>query len=346
MTVDFPAEVAPIRPGEEQDWAALERYLRHHLDAGDALGELVGVRQFPDGWANLTYLVQFQTRRLVIRRPPFGRLAVGAHDMKREFRALSQLWRTFDRAPRAYLLCADTTVLGAEFLVIEYRPGVVIRGHLPASLAAHDRAAQRVGFAVVDALADLHRLDPVEAGVADLGRADGFVARQLSGWHRRWHATSHAAHEPAIDEVFDRLTAAVPPAQRASVLHNDFKIDNCQFDATDPDRVRSIFDWDMATLGDPLVDLGTMLSYWPDPPDAEIGLPTRAEVVERYAARSGLDVSTLSWYEAFGAWKIAVVLAQLHDRYLRGETTDERQASRGARVPILAQRARTILDSG
>jgi aminoglycoside phosphotransferase (APT) family kinase protein len=360
VTAEYPPEYGPVRPGDELDWDRLASYLRSNMPG---LGELVAARQFPNGAANLTYLLEFVGRRLVIRRPPFGELAIGAHDMKREFRALSRLWRSYDRAPRAYLLCEDHTVAGADFLVIEFREGQVVWGSIPPSLAAHPDVARRIGFAVVDAVADLHLLDPQQAGVDDLGRPDGFVDRQLSGWHRRWLAVAPAllagmGIQPSADTVAlvgAELAASKPPTTRTSVLHNDFKVDNCQFDPANPDRVHSVFDWDMATIGDPLVDLGTMLNYWPDPSDdpdnrpshplgqESLGLPTRAEVVARYAAKTGADVASVGWYEAFGSWKTAIVIAQLYHRYLQGNSHDERQGMKGDRIMQLARRAQAIL---
>jgi aminoglycoside phosphotransferase (APT) family kinase protein len=368
-----PLEYGPVRPGDELPIDRLAGYLRDNIDG---LGSLVAVHQFLTGAANLTYLLEFAERRLVIRRPPFGVIAVGAHDMKREYRALSRLWRSYDRAPRAYLLCEDHSIVGSDFLVIEYRPGVVVWGSVPATMAGQDKAGRRIGFAVVDALADLHLLDPERAGVADLGRPDGFVDRQVRGWRARWAAVAepllvnlaetearpadgptagNAEVEDLVAEAGARLAATRPASMRTSVVHNDFKIDNCQFDPASPDRVRSVFDWDMATIGDPLVDLGTMLNYWPDPSDdpddrpsypdgqQDMGLPTRAEVRERYALATGADLSAVSWYEAFGCWKTAIVVAQLYHRYLMGDSHDLRQGLKGDRIMPLARRALTIL---
>lgn len=352
---EYPPEVAAVRPGEDLDWDAAERYLRAHIDG---LGPLRGVGQFPNGAANLTYLLEFEDRGLVLRRPPFGRIAIGAHDMKREFRALGRLWRHFDRAPRAYLVCEDHEVVGADFVVSEYRPGQVIWGTAPPSMAHHGDLGRRVGFAVIEALADLHRLDPVTCEVGDLGRPDGFLDRQLAGWQQRWEAASEGEGLPLMADVGAQLAATKPSSGPAAIVHNDYKVDNCQFDPQDPDRVRSIFDWDMATLGDPLVDLGTTLNYWPDPSDTDddrpvypegldtLGLPTRAEVVDRYAERSGREVGEVSWYEAFACWKTGVVLQQLSARYRRGETTDERQASKADGVASQARRAVAILERG
>jgi aminoglycoside phosphotransferase (APT) family kinase protein len=361
VTLDYPPEYGPVRPGDELDWDRLARYLGANIGG---LGQLTAVQQFPNGAANLTYLLEFADRRLVIRRPPFGHIAVGAHDMKREFRALSRLWRHYDRAPRAYLLCEDHAIAGADFLVIEYREGQVVWGSVPPSMAGQQYVARRIGFAVVDALAELHLLDPADAGVADLGRPDGFVDRQLRGWQQRWQAVGPTllasldipADTDVVADVGAELAATRPPTVRAAVLDNDFKIDNCQFDPADPDRVHSVFDWDMATLGDPLIDLGTLLNYWPDPSDdpdsrpshplgqEDMGLPTRAEVVARYAAATGADVSAVAWYEAFGCWKTAIVVAQLHHRYLAGDSHDQRQGLKGDRIFPLARRAHAILE--
>jgi aminoglycoside phosphotransferase (APT) family kinase protein len=358
LAATTPPEVAPVRAGEELDWDSLERYLRTHLapTVGDDVEGEFSVLQFPNGSANLTYLVRFGDSPFVVRRPPFGAIAPGAHDMHREYRALSKLWQRYPKAPRAFLFCDDHSVIGADFLVMEYRSGEVIWATIPDSMAGHDDVVRRVGMAVVDALAELHLVEPRAVGLDDLGRPDGFVGRQLAGWSKRWELAAPAGTEPLMETVGKRLAAAVPSPPAVAVLHNDFKIDNCQFDPTDPDDVKSVFDWDMATLGDPFVDLGTLLNYWPDPADTDddrplhypglesLGLPGRDEVVARYASVTGFDVADVYWYEAFACWKTAVVLQQLYIRYVRGESTDPRMATRGEKVGPQARRAMTILD--
>jgi aminoglycoside phosphotransferase (APT) family kinase protein len=346
-----PPEVAPVREGEELPWDRLASYLRDHLEVD---GEL-SVMQFPNGSANLTYLLTFGDQHLVLRRPPFGVVAPGAHDMRREFRVLSKLWRDYDRAPRAYLFCDDHEVIGSDFVVSEYRRGEVIWANLTPSMADLPDAARRIGFATVDALADLHLVDPAHCDLTDLGKPDGFLERQVSGWRKRWELVATPDHDELMTRVGAELERTRPASDAPAVVHNDFKIDNCQFEPGQPDRVRSVFDWDMATLGDPLVDLGTLLNYWPDPSDhegdralhvpglEELGLPTRAEVMERYAARKPVDVKDIPWYEAFASWKTSVVLQQLYQRYVRGESTDERMASRGENIGMLARRAERIL---
>jgi aminoglycoside phosphotransferase (APT) family kinase protein len=353
-----PPELAAVRPGEQLNWDALDAWLRPRL--ADLLPAATGplqVLQFPNGAANLTFLLRLGGHELVLRRPPFGELAPGAHDMRREYTVLRHLWRHFNRAPRAYLYGDDAAILGAPFFVMERRRGEVIRGVLPASMRQHRDVGRRLGLALVDAMAELHALDPTACGLADLGKPNGFVERQVSGWARRWELARPERPLPVMEDVHRRLARAMPPMSRVSIVHNDLKLDNCQFDPADPDRVSAIFDWDMATLGDPLIDLGTLLNYWPDPGDPNwaarathpgltaVGLPARAEISARYAARAGADIVVARWWEAFALWKTAVVVQQLHRRWVRGESTDPRMAMIADRLPALAEAARSVLDA-
>jgi aminoglycoside phosphotransferase (APT) family kinase protein len=198
-------------------------------------------------------------------------------------------------------------------------------------------------------------LDPVECGLEKLGRPDGFVERQVTGWKKRWDLVAQPEHDVAMSAIHARLAKALPEAQRVSFVHNDLKLDNCMFDPADPDRVIAFFDWDMTTLGDPMIDLGTLLNYWPDPTDGadsrgshpgmeKMGLPSRAEVRKIYAERTGLDESQIGWYEAFALWKTATVVAQLHHRWLTGASKDPRMETIAARVPRLAETAERLLD--
>lgn len=349
-------ELAPVREGEDLDWDRIEAYLRANLPGELEIGGGFEVLQFPNGAANLTYRIRFGGSELVLRRPPFGTLAPGAHDMKREYKVLSRLWRHFDRAPRAFLFCDDASVAGADFFVMERCRGEVVRGVIPESMREHSDVGLRIGRALIEAMADFHLLEPAECDLSDLGRPDGFVARQVKGWKKRWDLVANSDHDAAMSAVHARLEASIPEAQRVSLVHNDLKLDNCMFAASDPDRVIAFFDWDMTTLGDPLIDLGTLLNYWPDPADGDVtrgshagmesmGLPGRAEVKRVYRERSGLDVSQVGWYEAFGQWKTATVVAQLHHRWLVGDSTDPRMEAIAARVPVLAEAAARLLDT-
>lgn len=342
-------DTAPIRSEERFDESRVAAYLREHLSGlvGDAP---IAFAQFPGGKANLTYLATAGDVELVLRRPPLGPTAPGSHDMAREHRVLSVLHTVFPAAPRAYHLCEDDSVMGKPFVVMERRRGHVIRGRWPAELDDAPDFRRRVAADLVDTLADLHLVDYAALGLEDLGRPDGFAGRQVRGWTDRWER-ARDEDVPAMDEVARRLAAVVPTPQRAVLLHNDFKLDNTMIDATG--AVVGVFDWDMATLGDPLVDLGTTLSYWGGEGgvvDLVAGDATAlgdvmagAEVSARYAARTGLDLTDLDWYRALGMFRIAVIIQQIYIRYVRGQTSDERFAPLGAVVAPLADTALALL---
>ncbi len=337
---DLPAEpvadVIQVRPGDELNWKALESWLVSNVAE---LQSPMTVAQFPGGHANLTYCVAFGDREVVVRRPPHGDIVPGAHDMNREHRVLAGLAPVFDRAPRSLAFCDDINVIGAPFVVVERRHGIVVRDQLPDAWAGVDDVRRQISMAVVDAMADLHSIDPASAGLATLGRPDGFVDRQLSGWARRWELAVGKSDE--FDATHQLLTSSQPTSLTHCIVHNDFKLDNCMFSVDQPGRVSTILDWDMATLGDPLVELGTLLSYWPATgsnmsrsPTIGLdmaGFPHRDELIERYRQR-GFDVEAADWYEAFGLWKLAVVLKQLHGRRHAGQTTDSRSAEFGHRA--------------
>jgi len=358
MCADIAPELAPVRPGEDLDWPRLEAWLRPRL--AEALRQAEGplsVLQFPNGSANLTYLLRLGPHELVLRRPPMGELAPGAHDMRREYKVLSRLWAHFDRAPRAYVFCDDPAVLGADFFVMERRRGEVVRTAIPDAMRHYADAGRRMGLALVDAMADLHALDAAACGLGDLGKPEGFVDRQLSGWAKRWALSRFDDSPSEMEALHARLARDIPRPSRVSIVHNDLKLDNCQFDPANPDRVASIFDWDMTTLGDPLIDLGTVLNYWPDAADppharrfnnaavADLGLPPRAALIARYAERTGADLADVRWWEAFALWKTVVVVQQLHRRWVRGESTDPRMATIADRIPSLIAAATAVLEN-
>ncbi|MCZ4519482.1 phosphotransferase family protein [Rhodococcus ruber] len=346
-------EIADVRPGDEQNWDNLKEYLSGILEVpADAAME---VHQFPNGSANLTFHVVLGETRVVVRRPPRGEIPAGAHDMGREYRVLSRLWQEYPRAPRALGYCEDTTVLGAPFLTTEYRGGAVIRNELPGPMRTILGAGSSVSEAFARAVADLHLVDPAKCGLTGLGRPEGFTARQVRGWRARWEASRPNDDVPVMDELGERFAADIPDPVRVSLVHSDLKLDNCQFRPADPTRVVTVFDWDMTTLGDPLIDLGTALSYWPEAGDAgeaaralwpgqeNMGLWTRAHLRDRYAQLTGFDVSRLAWYEAFGSWKTAIALQQLTNRASTGQSSDPRLGAYADIVPIAARAAAETL---
>ena len=320
-----------VREGEALDWSTLEIYLRAQLP--ELKGEM-SVAQFHGGHANLTYLLNFGETELVLRRPPFGKIAPGAHDMKREYRVLSKLYKHFPPAPRAYHLCEDEDIIGAKFVVIERKRGVVVRYKLLDCFKQFDHAEARITEAMIKAQAALHLVDYEKADLSRLGRPEGFLERQLKGWSKRWEL-SKTDDSKDMDAILAWLLKDIPVTQRVSIIHNDIKPDNCQFQPDNPDKVTAIFDWDMCTLGDPLVDFASTLSYWPDErfdrskyPDLPVTLqgnfPNKAFLIDRYQQHTNFDLSRLAWYEVFAFWKGAVIAQQLYKRYVDGDSTDER----------------------
>jgi aminoglycoside phosphotransferase (APT) family kinase protein len=351
-------DTRPVRATEQLDWPRLEAWLREqlpacHIDGLDLTTPLV-VEQFPGGHSNLTYHVRFGATELVVRRPPLGPVPPTAHDMAREFRWLSAVHPVFPLAPRVYLLCEDLSVVGSIFCVMERRHGIVIRHEEPPQIKDHPDVRRRVGAALIDALADLHAIDIQRAGLTHLGKPIGFVERQVRGWTERWHR-SQTNDLPEMDALARWLAEHLPPnPARPTIVHGDFKLDNLMLDAGEPSRIVAVFDWEMAALGDPLVDLGILLAYWvPNAPldqrDALTtvttlpGWLTPQELVERYAVRSGRDLSTLRYFEVFALFKIAVVIQQIYYRFVKGQTDDPRFANFGARVTYLARRATSLL---
>ena len=295
----------------------------------------------------------------VLRRPPLGPIPPGAHDMVREHRVLSRLHRRYPLAPQSLLLCEDESVIGAVFIVEERRHGFVIRDDIPPEFAGRPDLNRRVGEALVDALADLHRVDPREVGLGDLGRPEGYVERQLTGWHRRWTAAQggEQAERSAVlwGPVIDWLDRQLPRSAGVALLHNDYRLDNCLLNTADPAVIEAVLDWDMCTQGDPLADLGYVLNYWVEPGDPpewrEIasmptwrgGFPSRAQAIERYAARTGFDVGDVGWHQVFAAFKLAVIIQQIYIRFVRGQTQDDRFRHYYRRVIGLAEKARQLI---
>lgn len=332
------SDVIPVRPEEKFDETRLGTYLAGRLEGADGTP---AVRQFGGGRANLTYLLDYGDVEYVLRRPPLGPVAPGAHDMAREFRVLSRLWRSFSKAPRAFLLCEDESIIGAPFFVMERKHGVVVRERVPPEFGAgEDPTVNRaLSTAVIDALAEFHAVDPASCELDDLGHPEGFLDRQVQGWLKRWEAAQHAPN-PLADEVGRWLAATRPESPQPTLLHNDWRLDNMAVDGDDPSRCVAVYDWDMATRGDPLCDLGTLFGSWHDPdeidgrtqslmPVTAAGWMTRDEAIARYAEASGRDVNGMPWYVVFGTWKLGVVLEQIYIRYVRGQTSDPRFASMG-----------------
>jgi aminoglycoside phosphotransferase (APT) family kinase protein len=350
---------APVRAGEELDAERLAGYLREHLPgaAADLAAGGLAIEQFPRGYSNLTYLLRLGDRRLVLRRPPFGSTVATAHDMAREHRILAALAPVYPKAPRPLLYCADPDVLGAPFYLMERVEGVILR---PAALAPEPPPPERmaaVAGALVDTLAELHAVDWRAAGLADLGRPEGYVERQVEGWAARWRRAA-TEKRPEMDRVAAWLAEHRPPESGAALIHNDFKHDNLVLAPGDWSKVLAVLDWEMATVGDPLMDLGTTLGYWVeagDPPELRAldlspsalpGSPGRAEVVERYARATGRDPGGVVFYYAYGLFKIAVIAQQIYARWRAGHTRDPRFANLHLGVAACARTAAQAIARG
>ena len=345
---DAPRE---IRQGEELDVAKLSAYLAEHFGPGE-----VSVAQFPGGHSNLTYLVRHGDREYVLRRPPFGSKVKSAHDMGREFTVLTKLSAVYDRAPRPYAYESTGEVLGAPFYLMERRRGVVLRKEVPPEVAGDLPRIRRICEHLVDALVDLHAVDYAAAGLGDFGKPAGYIERQVTGWSKRY-VDSQTDEIPSVNEAAAWLQSHMPAEVAPALIHNDFKFDNVIFD-TDLDRITGVLDWEMATVGDPLMDLGTSLSYWaeakdpqafyqlPFGPTARPGMMTRMEYAQRYFERSGRHTDNLVFYYAFGLFKTAVVLQQIYYRWRKGITSDQRFSGLIMGVHILSEQARTAINRG
>lgn len=342
-----------VRDGEELDDRALAAYLR---DRSEIEGDLE-VLQFPAGWSNLTYLIRAGGRELVLRRPPHGARAEAGHDMAREYRILSALDGHWGRVPSPVLYCGDDAVIGTPFYLMERVKGVILRGRPTPDRAPPPETMTALAGSLVDLLVELHALDHRALGLDDLGRPQGYVRRQVDGWTRRYQA-ARTDDLPELDRVARWLDEHRPPESGAALIHNDLKYDNVVLDPADPSRIRAVLDWEMATIGDPLMDLGTTLAYWVEPTDPEFmkalglgpttlpGNPGRAALVELYEAGTGHRVDEVVFYYAYGLFKLAVIIQQIYWRYRQGHTSDPRFEGLGEGVRVCTAVAARAVDRG
>lgn len=333
------SDLKGVRAGEELDRDSLERYMNAHLTELGVLepGTLAfGIEQFAGGHSNLTYLIPVGFGRdFVLRRPPMGPVAPTAHDMPREFRLLQAIHPHFALAPRPLVLCEDVSIIGAPFYLMERRSGMIVRERIPREIGDDLDLRRRVSESVVDTLAALHLVDIHATGLERIGKPTGFVERQVRGWTERW-VRSKTTEVPEMDQVAGWLAERIPPQSEtaATIVHNDFKLDNIMLDTGDPSRVVAVLDWEMCSVGDPLIDLGLLLCYWTlkSADDRQSlravttgpGWMTREEIIERYARQTGRDLSHIAFYETFARFKVAVIIQQIYFRFVRGQTSDQR----------------------
>ena len=353
IKVDQPG---PLREGEQFDTDRLIAYLREQL--GDDRAEGLVVEQFPSGYSNLTYALNWGGNEYVLRRPPFGNQVKSAHDMGREYRVLSKLSNVYPLAPRPYAYCQDESIIGDEFYLMERRRGVILRGNkAPAPLDSSAELTRNLCLSFVDRLVELHQIDYESAGLGELGRPEGYTERQVNGWTRRY-ADARTDDLPDMETIAQWLADNRPTDSATALIHNDYKYDNLILDPEDLTRVVALLDWEMATLGDPLMDLGTALAYWVDASDSELmkaqafgptmlpGSLSRKELVARYAVQSGVELTDALFYYCFGMFKLAVIVQQIYARFVRGHTADRRFAHLNQTVAALARAAVVAKDTG
>ncbi|CAM3654253.1 phosphotransferase family protein [Kibdelosporangium persicum] len=319
--------------------------LRGKLGDGPLSAELI-----EGGRSNLTYVVTDGTRKWVVRRPPLGHVLPTAHDMKREYRVITALKDTAVPVPGTLLLCEDTEVLGAPFYVMEFMPGTPYRSRDELGKLGPERT-RAIAFSLIDTLADLHAVDPASVGLADFGRPEGYLERQLRRWGKQLDA-SRSRDLPGIDRLQSRLAERLPSSTEATILHGDYRLDNT---LVLDDRITAVLDWEMSTLGDPLADLGLTVAYATrEAPDDSVianvsgapGYPGTDEVVDHYARRTGRDVSNLDWYIAFSFFKLAVITEGIYYRFSQGKTVGHGFDRVGALVePVVAQGNATLKEN-
>jgi len=322
-----------VREGEELDLKAVEAFLKDSIPG--LTGDLV-VEQFPSGYSNLTYLIRVGGTELVLRRPPFGRKAKSAHDMGREYRILSALKDVFPYSPRPLVYTEDPSVMGCPFYVMERIKGIILRKNPPKGLSFSPDEMRRLCENLLDVHLELHSVDYKAIGLEGFGKPEGYVRRQVEGWSERFRA-AWTPDAPSFDPVMQWLHDTMPDdSKRPALIHNDYKFDNVVLNPEDPLQIIGVLDWEMATIGDPLMDLGSSLAYWvqaDDPEDFQAarmmptnlpGALTRRELVDRYASRAGITIDNFDFYLCFGLFRLAVIAQQIYYRYYHGQTKDER----------------------
>ena len=341
-----------VRKGEQLDLAGIEAYLKDRI-AG--LEGPLTLAQYPSGASNLTYLVTCGPRRLILRRPPFGTKAATAHDMGREVKVLTALCDHLPYVPRPLAYCEDRAVMGCPFYVMERIEGIILPKDLPPGLFKSPAELHALFERFVEVLNELHSLDYRKVGLGDLGKPEGYVQRQVLGWSKRYRA-ARTPDVPDFETVMAWLEAKMPPeSEKAGIIHNDFKLDNIVLDPADPLKIIGVLDWEMCTLGDPLMDLGSTLGYWvdkDDPPERHVmrsmpthleGALTRREFVETYGRLSGLRMDGFDFYYCFGLFRLAVIIQQIYYRYYHGQTTNERFKRFAQAVPVLERAAAAVV---
>jgi aminoglycoside phosphotransferase (APT) family kinase protein len=345
----------PVRAGEEINSSKLLEYLASHLDSFD--GPLI-IEQFPAGFSNLTYLLRIGDRELVLRRPPVGAKIKSAHDMGREYRILSHLHPVYKKVPLPVLFCQDESLLGAPFYVMERVRGVVLRAQPPKDVRLSPETMRRLSISFIENMIEIHEVDYEAAGLGDLGSSRGYITRQIEGWTKRYY-NARTDEVAAVERLASWLIDNMPQdSSFSSLIHNDYKYDNLVLSPDNLTEVLAVLDWEMATIGDPLMDLGTSLGYWVEATDSEewqrfgfvlTALPgnlSRGEMLDYYAKHTGREARNAVFFYAYGLLKIAVIVQQIFFRYRKGLTKDPRFAGLDKLVLACGNQAQRAIDEG
>ncbi len=345
-------QAGELRAEDAFDVAVVDRFLKERVAGLDGLPE---VAQFPGGASNLTYLLRYRDRDLILRRPPSGHKAKSAHDVLREARIMAALKPVYPYVPEIVALCDDHALIGCDFYVMERLVGIIPRRDLPPGLDLDAAATRTLCLAVLDKLIELHLVEPAKAGLEGLAKGAGYVRRQVEGWSGRWQQALTDDVAP-IPDVVEWLARTMPEGEVAiRLIHNDYRFDNVVLDAHDPLRVIGVLDWEMATLGDPLMDLGGLIAYWVEAGDDASflarrrqpthlpGMLTRAEVIAYYGEKTGWSVDDFDFYEVFGLFRLAAIIQQIYKRYDLKQTTNPRFATYGEAANELGQRCQTLI---
>lgn len=349
--MSIPEDTIEVRAGEQLDWSKIEQYLHAHIP-GLGAGTLE-VRQFPSGASNLTYLLRIGDWEGVLRRPPLGPIAPKAHDMRRESGLLERIAPVFPLAPRPYVFCNDPEVMDAPFYVMERRQGVVLNSAFPPDVTATPELCRKISETIVDTLVEIHAIPWQSAGLTEFGHPEGFLGRQVKGWIERY-IRSQTDESPDATFLTRWLIEHIPDSPAPTLIHNDFKLNNILLSTEDLTSPTGVLDWEMATIGDPLFDLGVSLGYWIEDGDSEElrsilptvtqfpGFFTRNEFMERYAMKSGRDLTSMQFHLIFAYFKLSGIIQQIYVRWKRGQTQDERFALYGSRVHSLIEYATSL----
>ncbi len=343
-----------IRPGEEIDLNSVDHFLKKHIKG---LKGSLSISQFPSGYSNLTYLLEMGDRQMVLRRPPIGAKVKSGHDMAREYQILKALHPHFSYCPKPLAYSEDNSVIGASFFVMEKMSGIILRKDLPQELNFSRQQAHDLCIKLVDILVDIHSIDVKKAGLDFLGKPDGYVKRQVEGWSNRY-GRAKTDDAPGFERVISWLQEKMPPdTVSPTIVHNDYKFDNVVLDKDRPQKIIGILDWEMATFGDPLMDLGNSLAYWIEKTDTEEsqmirtmptnmeGALTRKEILDYYAKKTGRNTEQFDFYYCFGLFRLAVIAQQIYYRYYHNITKNKRFALLIFAVKILEDKALNLIES-